>query len=38
MAKPVLRHRVVLSAEAEVEGATGDARVEAVLQAVEAPR
>jgi MoxR-like ATPase len=38
LAPAVLRHRVVLSAEAEVEGATADARVDAVLRAVEAPR
>lgn len=38
LAPPVLRHRVMLSAEAEVEGATADARIDAVLRAVEAPR
>jgi MoxR-like ATPase len=38
LAAAALRHRVVLSAEAEVEGATADARVDAVLRAVEAPR
>jgi MoxR-like ATPase len=38
LAPAVLRHRVVLTADAEVEGATADARVQAVLRAVEAPR
>jgi MoxR-like ATPase len=38
LAPAVLRHRVILTADAEVEGATADARLEAVLQAVEAPR
>jgi MoxR-like ATPase len=38
LALSVLRHRVLLTADAEVEGATADARVEAVLKAVEAPR
>jgi MoxR-like ATPase len=38
MASSALRHRVVLTAEAEVEGTSPDARVEAVLRAVEAPR
>ncbi len=38
MAIPVLRHRVMLTAEAEVEGVTADARVAAVVESVEAPR
>jgi MoxR-like ATPase len=37
MATAVLRHRVQLTAETEVEGATADGRIEAVLRAVEAP-
>jgi MoxR-like ATPase len=38
LAPAVLRHRVTLTADAEVEGATADARVEAILRAVDAPR
>ena len=38
MAIPALRHRVMLTAEAEVEGVTADARVAAVVDSVEAPR
>ena len=38
IAPAVLRHRVTLTPDAEVEGATADARVEAILRAVEAPR
>ncbi|HVR75061.1 MAG TPA: MoxR family ATPase [Planctomycetota bacterium] len=38
LAPAVLRHRVVLTAEAEVEGGTPEARIESVLRAVEAPR
>jgi MoxR-like ATPase len=38
VAPAVLRHRVVLTADAEVEGATADERVAAVVGAVEAPR
>ncbi len=38
MAPAVLRHRVVLSPEMEVEGATPDDAVRAVLERVEAPR
>ncbi|HEV7734902.1 MAG TPA: MoxR family ATPase [Candidatus Binatia bacterium] len=38
VALAVLRHRVVLTADAEVEGATADERVAAVVGAVEAPR
>ncbi len=38
LAPAVLRHRVTLTADAEVEGATADARVDAILRAVEAPR
>jgi MoxR-like ATPase len=37
MAPAVLCHRVQLTAETEVEGATADARIEAVLRAIEAP-
>ena len=35
---PVLRHRVVLTAEAEVEGRSSDAELAALLDTLEAPR
>ena len=35
---PVLRHRVVLTAEAEVEGRTSDEELEALLGTLEAPK
>lgn len=38
MARPVLRHRMVLRAEAELEGASARAVVDSVLAAVPAPR
>ena len=38
MARPVLRHRMVLRPEAELEGATAAAVLDAVLAAVPAPR
>ena len=38
MARPVLRHRMVLRPEAEIEGYTNDRIVETVLQGVEVPR
>ncbi len=38
MARPVLRHRMVLRPEAEIEGYTNDRIVESVLQSVEVPR
>jgi MoxR-like ATPase len=38
MARPVLRHRLVLRPEAELEGATSDDLVEELLGAVEVPR
>ena len=38
MARPVLRHRMVLRPEAEIEGYTNDRIVDTVLQAVEVPR
>ena len=38
MARPVLRHRMVLRPEAEIEGYTNDRIVETVLQSVEVPR
>ncbi len=38
LATPVLRHRVVLTPEAEVEGQSVDDRLAAVLETIEAPR
>ncbi|HEX6937952.1 MAG TPA: MoxR family ATPase [Longimicrobiales bacterium] len=38
LAPPVLRHRIVLTPETEVEGQSVDERLEAVLESVEAPR
>ena len=38
LALPALRHRVVLSPSAEIEGRTADAALKAVVDGVEAPR
>jgi MoxR-like ATPase len=38
IARPVLRHRLSLRAEAELDGATPDAVISAILQAAEVPR
>ncbi|HET7463940.1 MAG TPA: hypothetical protein VFJ82_21975, partial [Longimicrobium sp.] len=38
LATPVLRHRVVLTPEAEVEGQRVDDRLRALLQTLPAPR
>ncbi|HEX8137323.1 MAG TPA: MoxR family ATPase [Pyrinomonadaceae bacterium] len=38
IARPVLRHRLALRAEAELDGATPDAVITDILQAVEVPR
>jgi MoxR-like ATPase len=38
MARPVLRHRLILRPESEIEGYTNDRVVEAILQSVEVPR
>lgn len=38
LARPVLRHRVLLTPDAEIEGYATDARIEAMLQRLEAPR
>jgi MoxR-like ATPase len=38
IAKPVLRHRIALRAEAELEGATADAVISDILKTVEVPR
>lgn len=38
IARPVLRHRIALRAEAELDGATTDAVITDILKAVEVPR
>jgi MoxR-like ATPase len=38
LARPALRHRIGLSAEAELEGATADGVLDSVLAAVPVPR
>jgi MoxR-like ATPase len=38
IARPVLRHRLALRAEAELDGATPDAVITDILQSVEVPR
>jgi MoxR-like ATPase len=38
MARPVLRHRLILRPESEIEGFTTDRIVESVLQSVDVPR
>ncbi len=38
LAKPVLRHRVILKTEAEIEGVTPDAVIDRLLARVEVPR
>lgn len=38
MARPVLRHRLIVRPEAEIEGQTSDRIVNGILQAVEVPR
>jgi MoxR-like ATPase len=38
LAAPVLRHRIVLSPESEIEGMTADKCVERTLERVEVPR
>ncbi|HLJ53658.1 MAG TPA: MoxR family ATPase [Chthonomonadaceae bacterium] len=38
MARPVLRHRLAVRPESEIEGYTGDRIVESILQSVEVPR
>jgi len=37
-APPILRHRIVLKPEAELEGITADQAVDQVLNSVEIPR
>ena len=38
MARPVLRHRIVLRSEAELEGVTPDQAINEVLNQVQVPR
>ena len=38
IAKPVLRHRISLRAEAELDGATTDAVISDIVKTVEVPR
>ena len=38
IAIPVLRHRVLLTADAEVEGRTSDQELTNLLESLEAPR
>ena len=38
VAKPVLRHRIVLRSEAEIEGATADEILDEVIAGIEVPR
>ena len=38
LAAPVLRHRIVLTPESEIEGMTADKCVERILERVEVPR
>lgn len=38
LARPVLRHRVMLRPESEIEGYNSDRLIEAILQSVEVPR
>jgi MoxR-like ATPase len=38
LAKPVLRHRVTLAPELELEGVTPDAAIESLLERIEVPR
>jgi MoxR-like ATPase len=38
LAKPVLRHRVTLAPELELEGVTPDAAIQSLLERVEVPR
>ncbi len=38
MAPPVLRHRLMLRAESEIEGYTTDRVIESILQSIEVPR
>ena len=38
IARPVLRHRISLRAEAELDGATNDSVIDDILQTIEVPR
>jgi MoxR-like ATPase len=38
MASPVLRHRIILTPEKEMEGITEDELIDSILKSVEVPR
>jgi len=38
MASPVLRHRIILTPEKEMEGLTADDLIDSILKAIEVPR
>jgi MoxR-like ATPase len=38
MASPVLRHRIILTPEKEMEGLTADDLIDSMLKAIEVPR
>jgi len=38
VAKPVLRHRIMLHPDAELQGTTADERIDEILRAVPVPR
>jgi len=38
VAKPVLRHRIMLHPDAELQGTTADERIDDILRAVPVPR
>jgi len=38
MAVPVLRHRIILTPEKEMEGVTPDELIDTILKAIEVPR
>jgi MoxR-like ATPase len=38
LALPLLRHRIVMTAEADIEGVTGDQALRAILDQTQAPR
>jgi len=38
LAIPVLRHRIILRSEAEIEGLSADDIISSILQSIEVPR
>jgi len=38
LAVPVLRHRIILRSEAEIEGLSADDIISSILQSIEVPR